>query len=135
MDILAYEYIFEGLKQHNENSGKPYGNVVVSHSTRDTTYPHTVFNEIRNTAISMYNTRFDRVSSVGYTARIYAKTKGKNDKQIIAREVAQMLDKYLSGIGLIRVSFNADEALNDGSIYEIIITYTGNLHENRRKFI
>jgi hypothetical protein len=67
--------------------------------------------------------------------RVYAKTKGKIDKQTIAREVAQMIDKYLSGVNLTRVSFNANESINDNSIYEIIMTYSGNLHENRRNFI
>ena len=135
MDILTYEYLKEGLKDFNEKSGKPRGNAIVSFPTKDTTYPHTVFNEIRNVANPSYNTCFDRVSSTGYVARIYAKTKGKVDKQTIAREVAQMVDKYLTYCGLLRISYNANESVNDNSIYEIIMTYSGNLHENRRKFI
>lgn len=135
MDILAYEYLKEGLKEFNEKSGKPRGNVVVSYPTKDTTYPHTVFDEIRNVANASYNTCFDRVASTGYVARIYAKTKGNITKQQIAREIAQMVDIYLTNCGLLRVSYNANESINDDSIYEIIMTYSGNLHENRRKFI
>ena len=135
MDILAYEYLKQGLKDYNEKLGKPRGNVIIAYPTTDTTFPHTVFDEIRNVANSLYNTCYERVASVGYVARIYAKTKGKIDKQTIAREVAQMVDTYLTYCGLTRISFNANESVNDNSIYEIIMTYSGNLNEYRRKFI
>ena len=135
MDILAYNYLYDGLVDMNEKSGKPRGNVVVHYPTSNPTYPYTVFDEIRNVANASYNTAFDRVASTGYVARIYAKTKGKVDKQTIAREVAQMVDKYLTYCGLLRISYNANESVNDNSIYEIIMTYSGNLHENRRRFI
>lgn len=135
MDILAYNYLYDGLVDMNEKSGKPRGNVIVHYPTANPTYPYTVFDEIRNVANASYNTAFDRVASTGYVTRIYAKTKGKVDKQTIAREVAQMVDKYLTYCGLLRISYNANESVNDNSIYEIIITYSGNLHENRRKFI
>lgn len=134
MDIIAYDDLKSGLKEFNENVGKPYGNIIVAYPTSKSTYPHTVFDEIRNVATSM-NSDFDRVASTGYSARIYAKTKGNIDKQKIAREVAQMVDKYLTSFRLTRISFNANESINDNSIYEIIMTYSGNLHENRRKFI
>lgn len=135
MDILAYEKLQEGLIDFNEKSGKPYGNVIVPYPTTNSTYPHTVFDEIRNVSNASFNTNFDRVSSLGFVVRIYAKNKGKVDKKTIAREVAQMIDKYLSSFKLNRISYNAHESINDNSIYEIIMTYSGNLHENRRKFI
>jgi hypothetical protein len=135
MDILAYNDLYDGLVDFNEKSGKPRGNVIVHYPTANPTYPYTVFDEIRNVANPSYNTCFDRMSSTGYVARIYAKTKGKVDKQTIAREVAQMVDKYLTYCGLLRISYNANESVNDNSIYEIIMTYSGNLHENRRRFI
>jgi hypothetical protein len=135
MDILAYNYLYDGLVDFNEKSGKPRGNAVVHYPPKTPTYPLTVFDEIRNVANTSFNTSFDRVASMGYVARIYAKTKGNIDKQTIAREVAQMVDKYLTYCGLSRISYNANESVNDNSIYEIIMTYSGNLHENRRKFI
>jgi hypothetical protein len=135
MDILAYDYLLEGAKKFNEKNGKPYGNVVVATRTTNTTYPHTVIEEIRNVANPAFNTPFDRVSSNGYSVRIYAKNKGKFTKQFIARSIAQTMDYYLSNCGLTRISFNANESVNDNSIYEIIMTYSGNLHENRRKFV
>lgn len=135
MDILTYEYLKDGLIDYNEKMGKPRGNVIVPYPTANPTYPYTVFDEIRNVGNPSYNSDYDRVSSVGYVVRIYAKTKGKVNKQIIAREVAKMVDNYLRQFKLTRISYNANESLNDNSIYEIIVTYSGNLHENRRKFI
>lgn len=135
MDILAYEYMLQGLKDYNATIEQNYGNVVVATPPNNPTYPLTVFDEIRNVANPNYNSCYERVASVGYRADIYAKTKGSVSKQIIARRIAQEVDKYLTNIGLIRVSFNVSELENDSSIYHIIITYSGNLHENRRKLI
>ena len=135
MDILAYDDILQGLTKYNKQKGKPRGNVVVPFPTTDTTYPHTVLEEIRNVANPLYNTCFDRVASVGYRADVYAQTKGNITRQQIARECAKVADEYLTSIGLTRVSFNVSELENDGEVYHIIMTYSGNLHENRRKLI
>lgn len=135
MDILAYEYLYEGMKKYNEDNGKPYGNSIVGYAPKTPTYPLTVFDEIRNTANSAYNTCFDRVSSTGYSVRISAKKKGNVEKQTIARKIAQFIDRYLTSFNLTRISYNVNPSVNDDSIYEIIMTYSGNLHENRRKFI
>lgn len=135
MDILAYEYMLQGLKDYNATIEQNYGNVVVSTPPTNPTYPLTVFDEIRNVANPNYNSCYERVASVGYRADIYAKTKGSVSKQIIARRIAQEVDRYLTNVGLTRVSFNVSELENDSSIYHIIMTYSGNLHENRRKLI
>ena len=135
MDILAYEYMLQGLKDYNATIEQNYSNVVVSTPPTNPTYPLTVFDEIRNVANPNYNGCFERVSSVGYRADINAKTKGNVSKQIIARRIAQEVDRYLTNVGLSRVSFNVSELENDSSIYHIIMTYSGNLHENRRNLI
>ena len=135
MDILAYEYMLQGLKDYNSTIEQNYGNVVVATPPTNPTFPLTVFDEIRNVANPNYNGCFERVSSVGYRADIYAKTKGNITKQIIARRIAQEVDNYLTNVGLTRVSFNISELENDNSIYHIIMTYSGNLQEFRRKFI
>ena len=135
MDILAYEYMLQGLKDYNATIEQNYGNVVVATPPTNPTYPLTVFDEIRNVANPNYNSCYERVASVGYRADIYAKTKGSVTKQIIARKIAQEVDRYLTNVGLTRVSFNVSELENDSSIYHIIMTYSGNLHENRRNLI
>ena len=135
MDILAYEYILQGLKDYNSTIAQNYGNVIVKFPTKNTTFPHTQFIENRNVSNPRYNSNFDRVASVGYSIRIYAKTKGSVDKLTIAREIAKIVDEYLTNIGLNRVSYNVMENEEGGAICEIIMTYSGNLHENRRNLI
>lgn len=135
MDILTYEYLKEGLKAYNEQNGKPYGNTVVGKAPKNPTYPLTILNEIRNVSTDL-NSDYDRVASVGYSVKIEAKNKGtKVENQTIAREVAQFINRYLEYYNLKRISYNENTSVNDDSIYEIVMTYSGNLHENRRKFI
>ena len=135
MDILTYEYLKEGLTAYNEKNGKPYGNAIVGKAPKSPTYPLTIFNEIRNVSTNL-NSRYDRVASVGYSVKIEAKDKGTKVKnQTVAREVAQFVNEYLEYFNLKRISYNENTSVNDDSIYEIIMTYSGNLHENRRNFI
>ena len=135
MDILAYEYMLQGLKDYNATIEQNYGNVVVATPPTNPTYPLTVFDEVRNVANPNYNSCYERVASVGYRVDIYAKIKGSVTKQTIARKIAQEVDEYLTNVGLTRVSFNVSGLENDNSIYHIIMTYSGNLHENRRNLI
>ena len=135
MNIQFYDDILSGLIEYNDAVGQNYGNSIVSYPPIKPTYPLTIFEEIRNVANASYNGCFDRVASVGYRVDIYAKTKGNVTKHTIARRIAQIVDKYLTVIGLTRISFNVSELENDSSIFHIIMTYSGNLHENRNKLI
>ena len=135
MDILTYEYLLQGLKDHNERATKNYGNTVVRLAPTEPKYPLTILREIRNSATN-YNSCYERVSSVGYRADIYAKNKGNITRDIVARTIAQQVDEYLSGVGLTRVSKNENELIDEqGTYYHIILTYSGNLQENRLRFI
>ncbi len=135
MDIIVYDNILQGMKQYNEKLPQNYGNTIVGTAPKAPTYPLTVFEEIRNVAVGGYNTCYDRLSSNGYRVDIYAQTKGNVTRQTIARKIAQELDEYLTNyVGLRRVSFNVSDLEKDGTIYHIIMTYEGTLHENRRKF-
>lgn len=135
MDIYAYDELYEGLKEYNENCENNYENVVVKFPTTDSTYPHTVFAEVRNTQDRRFKTAIDRVASVGYLVNIYAKNLGDTDKMTVARECAKIVDEYLGSQNLLRESFNANDMIGDSSVYQIIMTYSGSLLENRRKFI
>ena len=140
MDILAYDYLLEGLKQFNTKIDQNYGNIVYSETpmaskNKTIAYPITVFEENNNTANRNYNSNFERVANVSYVVNIYAKTKGSVTKKTIARKIAKEIDSYLTNIGLVRVGFMPDGLVNDGSLHRIIMTYSGTLHENRRNFI
>lgn len=136
MDIIVYDNILQGMKQYNEKLPQNYGNTIVATAPKNPTYPLTVFDEIRNVAVSGYNTCYERLSSNGYRVDIYAQTKGNVTKQTIARKIAQELDEYLTNyVWLRRVSFNVSDLENDGTIYHIIMTYEGTLNEYRREFL
>lgn len=136
MDIVVYDKLLQALKEYNSSIEQNYGNVVVPYPTQEPTYPYTVFDEIRNVADRRYNTVYDKVSSIGYRVDIYAKTKGSVAKQKIARKLMKYIDDFLTyNVGLLQVSYNANELENDSSIYHIILTYSANLNENRRRII
>ena len=135
MDITIYDNILEGLKVHNERAERPYGNSIVSIPTTKPTYPYTIIDEIRNISVPSLNGLIDRVSRVGYKVDIYAKTKGNVTKQTIARKIAQVVDEYLTSVGLFRESYNIFVTEVDGSIYHIIMVYTGVVNEYRRNLI
>lgn len=141
MDVLAYEYMLENLKAFNDKAERNHGNKIYSappvvSKDRKISYPITIFEEIRNVAIENNNYFCERVASVGYQVDIYAQDKGtKVKKTTVAREVAQIVDEYLSGIGLTRVSFNVSSLENNGALCRIMMTYSGNLYENSRRLI
>lgn len=136
MDIVVYDNILNGLKKYNNNLTQNYGNTIVGIAPTDPTYPLTVFDEIRNQANAAYNTPYDKVSSIGYRVDIFAKTKGNVTKQTIARKIAKDIDNYLTNyVGLLQVSWNLNELENDSTIYQITLTYSASLHENRRRII
>jgi hypothetical protein len=135
MDIQVYENILQGLKDHNKAIGAPHGNAVVRYPTAESTYPHAYFRETTNLADPVYNGRLDKVSTLGYALTVYAKQKNKVPKDIIAREVAQELNSYLTEVvGLKQIGYNYLPQVNDNSICAVVITYTVQLHENRQRF-
>lgn len=136
MDIVVYDEILEGLKTYNDSVDENYGNVVLPYPAIKPTYPYTVVDEIRNIVNPKFKSSFDKVASLGYRIDIYSKTKGNIDKQTIARNIAKQVDKFFTSyVGLTQNSWNVSELENDSSIYHIIVSYSGNLHENRRKIL
>lgn len=138
MDIQVYNNILDGLKSWNEKQGKPYGNSVAPMQTTDTKYPLTILSEINNTANRQFNTCYDRLATLGYRLTVLAKDYRKDgvklDKQSVARELAKKMNEYLTEyVGLAQIGFSPRPLLNDNSIYQIDITYAGELHENRRR--
>lgn len=136
MDIKVYDDIINGLREYNDNLTENYGNVIVEYPSAKPTYPYTVFREIRNVADTRYNTRYQKVSSLGYRVDIFAKSMGNISKSDIARNLMQSIDDFLSNtVGLTQISYNYSDIENDASIYSIILTYTCNFDENRRRII
>lgn len=141
MDNKVYFDILNALKEYNKSLSKNYGNQVYSLAPRlnkdqELKFPITRFYQVGNAQNSSYNSCFDRVSSVRYVLDIFAKDKGnKLLRNEIALDLAEKFDAFLSSCNLLRASTNEFDLEGDGSIYRVSITYSGNLHENRRKFI
>ena len=135
MDILTSDLIYNGLKEFIASRGNPYDCAVVDEEPYEPTYPLIVIHEIRNTANARYNTPFERVASIGFSVEIYAQSMGEISKKQIARELAKLADEYMSAINLLRSGFVPDGLVRDASLHRIIMTYTGNLHENTRRII
>lgn len=138
MDIKINKLIYEGLVNYNNSLDNNYGNTILDLVPLERKqFPYTIVRAIRDTANVNYNTCYGRISSKGYRVDIYAQNKGtKLKRNDIAEYLAQQIDKYMGNIvGLDRVSYNAIDLENEGTTYHIIITYSGNLDEYRRKFI
>ena len=136
MNIITYEDIYRDMVTFNSQLSVNYGNVVRQNETTKTTYPYTIIEEIRNTEDPSYNTMFDKISILGYKITVMAKTKGQITGQKIARHLSAQFDDYMQNyVGVKRTSFLPYKDGDDNSIYALQTIYTGNLHENRRKFL
>ena len=101
MDIFASELIYNGLKAFIASKGNPYDCSVVDEEPYTPTYPLILIHEIRNVSNPSYNTVFEKISSIGYSIEIYAQTMGETSKKQIARELAKLVDEYMSAINLL----------------------------------
>lgn len=141
MDNKAYFDILSALKEYNKSLPENYGNAIYSlppklDKDQNLKFPITRFSQIRNVANPSLNSCFERVASVGFSLDIFAKDKGtKKLRNEIALDLAEKFDKFFTNIGLLRISYNEFDLEAQGSIYRVTMTYSGNLHENRRKFI
>lgn len=136
MDIQVNKDIYNGLKAYNNTLNKSnYGNTILEVAPKNKVYPYTILHTIRDVANPNYNTLYGRVSSKGYRVDIYAQDKGKVLRKDIADIISQQVDFYMSAIGLQRVSYNAVDLESEGTTYHIIMTYSADLDEYRRKFI
>lgn len=136
MDIQINREICTALAEYNKGLEKNYGNVVLDAPPVNKKYPLTVIQNIRDVANANYNSCYGRVSSKGYKVHIYAQDKGKISRVVIAETIAKNVDDFLGRqVGLIRESYNSIDLENEGTTLHIIMTYSGNLDEYRRKFI
>lgn len=142
MDNKIYFDILNALKEYNDSLNDNYGNTIYSLPPRldknqNLKFPISRFYQVGDSANANFNSAFDRVSSKRFALDIFAKDKGtKTLRNEIALDLAEKLDAFLSHrCNLLRVSMNEFDLEGAGSIYRVTITYSGNLHENRRKFI
>ena len=142
MDNQVYFQILNSLKEYNKSLSENYGAEIYSlppklNKNRELKFPIVRFYQVGNAQNPSFNSPFDRVSSVRYVVDIFAKDKGtKKLRNEIALDLSEKFDAFLSHkCNLLRQSTNEFDLEGEGSIYRVTMTYSGNLHENRRKFI
>lgn len=140
MDNQVYKTILNGLKEYSKTlkyKCSVYSLPPRLNDQQTIKFPFARFYQVGNTQNPAYNSCFDRVSSVRYVIDIFAQDLGtKVLRNEIAMGLAQQFDDFLSNeCGLLRVGYNEFDLELQGSTYRISMTYSGNLHENRRRFI
>ena len=142
MDNQVYFQILNSLKEYNKSLSENYGAEIYSlppklNKNRELKFPIVRFYQVGNAQNPSFNSPFDSVSSVRYVVDIFAKDKGtKKLRNEIALDLSEKFDAFLSHkCNLLRQSTNEFDLEGEGSIYRVTMTYSGNLHENRRKFI
>lgn len=137
MDIKVYDELYQGLSEFlTENASSCYKPSLVHYPQSKPTYPSVIFEEIRNVnGAKSFGDIPDKTSDLGYRVKIYAKTSGNVTKMTIARTIGKYVDNFLTVVGLRQVSYNPDPLVADGDLYGLIITYSANFYDNRRKII
>lgn len=142
MDNKVYFQILNSLKEYNKSLSENYGAEIYSlppklNKNIELKFPIVRFYQVGNAQNPSFNSPFDRVSSVRYVVDIFAKDKGtKKLRNEIALDLSEKFDAFLSHkCNLLRQSTNEFDLEGEGSIYRVTMTYSGNLHENRQKFI
>jgi hypothetical protein len=134
MDTQINKILFEGLKEYNSRH-KKHGNEILEVSPKNKVYPFTVLSTVRDTDIKTVTSHYGKRSSKGYRLDIYAQNKGKILRKEIADDIAQQLDEFMSDIvNLERTSYNGFDLENDGTVFHLIVMYSSEYDEYRRKF-
>ena len=136
MDIQIYEDIYNSLEKFlATNESSIYGASLVHYPSSKPTYPYVIFEEIRNQPVgNAFGEIPDRLANLGYAIKIYAKTKGSVSKMTIARNVAVVINEFLTQyVGIKQVSLNPDPNVADGELYGLIIMYNTNYYENKQQ--
>lgn len=137
MDIQIYNTIFDEFKYNMENFCD-YHVAVEHYEPLSPQYPLVILKEIRNNPYGTNRGLLERVSSLGYRIDVFAKTNGEKTHQTIARKIADMSNTFLTWhVGLKQVSMN-EERLNtekDGDLYHVIIIYSADYFENKKRIL
>ena len=148
MDILVYDKLKDALDKmfvdFNEQTG--YGVTVVKQEPQNPEYPLVVLEETRNVPRTRWFTRRQEISSMGYTVKIYAKSKtvtpkdGKKtavDKQTMCRVIMDFITNFMQRvIGLQHISTNQNPINGtQGEVYGLILVFQGYHNDNREIFI
>ena len=139
MDITVYDKLYEALDAAitDFNSTAKYKVALAHYAPNSPQYPLVVLYENRNQPYGRYSGSRERISSLGYTVEIYAKTKAPFTKQDICRQIMQFVVDFMQnkiGIGLISNN-SFDNVGTQGELYRIVLVFQRPFYENKEHFI
>lgn len=139
MDITVYDKLYEAVEKaitdFNAKSG--YKVALAHYAPNSPQYPLVMLYENRNQPLTRYYGSRERISSLGYTVEIYAKTVKGKTKQQVAREIMQFVVDFMQNeikIGLISNN-EFDSTDQKREIYRIVLVFQRPFYENKETFI
>lgn len=138
MDITVYDKLYEAVEKAITDFNKTAGyKVALAHyAPNSPQYPLVILSENRNQPLTRYYGSRERISSLGYTVEIYAKTVKGKTKQQVAREIMQFVVDFMQNeikIGLISNN-SFDNVGTQGELYRIVLVFQRPFFENKETF-
>lgn len=139
MDITVYDKLYEAVEKAITEFNKTTGyKVAFAHyAPNSPQYPLVMLYENINQPRGGYRGSRERISTLGYTVEIYAKTAKGKTKQTICREIMQFIVDFMQdeiGIGLISNN-SFDNVGTQGELYRIVLVFQRPFFENKETFI
>lgn len=138
MDITVYDKLYEAVEAAlmDFNTEHNYLVGLAHYAPNSPKYPLIIMSENRNQPQTRYYGSRERISSLGYTFEIYAKTIKTNTKQDICREIMQFITDFMQNqIGLNLISNNSfDNVGTQGELYRIVLVFQKPYYENKEYF-
>lgn len=139
MDITVYDKLYEAVEKviTEFNATSAYKVALAHYAPNKPKYPLVILTENRNQPLTRYYGSRERISSLGYTVEIYAKTCEGKTKQQVAREIMQFVVDFMQneiGIGLISNN-SFDNVGTQGELYRIVLVFQRPFYENKETFI
>ena len=132
MDIQANNELYNSLKKYNLGLTNNFGNTILDVPPVNPKFPFTLLQCIRDVSVS--EAKHGKISDKAYRLDIFAQDKGKFNRRLIAENIANQVDEFMGYVGLKRVSYNFIDVEGEGALAHIILTYSANLDEYRRRF-
>lgn len=139
MDITVYDKLYEAVERAitTFNATSAYKVALAHYAPNEPKYPLVILTENRNQPLTRYYGSRERISSLGYTVEIYAKTYKGKTKQQVAREIMQFVVDFMQNEIKIRLISNNEFDSTDQKreIYRIVLVFQRPFYENKETFI
>lgn len=138
MDITVYDKLYEAVEKAitDFNATHSYSVALSHYAPNSPKYPLVIMSENRNQPQTKYYGSRERISSLGYTFEIYAKTYKTFTKQAICREIMQFITDFMQdeiGMDLISNTPFPNEG-TQGELHRQVLVFQRPYNENKEYF-